>query len=159
MHTLAPGGVFILFSRRACQQKPDCPRVYLTLTLALSTLLGRSKMWPASSTSSTVNSMEACRVIEANCAADLQRLGARLDRVLAVRRWHYFPHVSTADMAAGFYEKLEAMQGRRRTCYCGEIMSFSTLECSARYARDLVNRFFAAPMGRRDLTMALERKG
>lgn len=81
-------------------------------------------------------------LIEANCAADLQRLGASLNKVLAVRRWRYFPHVNTADMAAGFYEKLEAMQGRQRTFYCGEIMSFSTLECSARYARDLVTRFF-----------------
>jgi len=81
-------------------------------------------------------------VIEATCAADLQRLGARLRGVLAVRRWRYFPHVSTADMAAGFYEKLEALQGENRTFYCGEIMSFSTLECSARYARNLVERFF-----------------
>jgi hypothetical protein len=98
-------------------------------------------------------------VIEANCVADLQRLGARLDRVLAVRRWHYFPHVSTADMAAGFYEKLEAMQGRRRTFYCGEIMSFSTLECSARYARDLVARFFHAdPASRHDRTITLDQK-
>jgi hypothetical protein len=83
--------------------------------------------------------------IEATCAADLRRLGARLGRVRAVRRWRYFPHVNTADMAAGFYEKLEAMQGQRRTFYCGEIMSFSTLECSARYARQLVDRFFHNP--------------
>jgi predicted NAD/FAD-binding protein len=83
-------------------------------------------------------------VIEANCAADLQRLDAKLGNVLDVRRWRYFPHVYTADMAAGFYEKLEAMQGRKRTFYCGEIMSFSTLESSARYARELVQRFFHA---------------
>jgi len=81
-------------------------------------------------------------LIEATCAADLERLGAKLGDVRAARRWRYFPHVNTADIASGFYEKLEAMQGQRRTFYCGEIMSFSTLECSARYARDLVARFF-----------------
>ena len=84
-------------------------------------------------------------VIEATCAADLRRVGARLGRVRAVRRWRYFPHVNTVDMAAGFYDKLEAMQGQRRTFTCGEIMSFSTLECSARYARQLVDRFFHEP--------------
>lgn len=83
-------------------------------------------------------------VITANIAADLRRAGAHLEEVLAVRRWRYFPHVPPADMAAGFYERLEAMQGIRRTFYCGEIMSFSTLESSARYARDLVERFFPA---------------
>lgn len=80
--------------------------------------------------------------IAANCRADLQRMGARLVQVVAARRWSYFPHVETADMADGFYERLEALQGQRRTFYCGEIMSFSTLECCARYARDLVERFF-----------------
>jgi predicted NAD/FAD-dependent oxidoreductase len=94
-------------------------------------------------------------VIEANCAADLQRLGARLGKVRAVRRWRYFPHVRTGDMAHGFYEKLEAMQGQRRTFYAGEIMSFSTLECSARYARQLVKRFFQpTPTLSRDSTIA-----
>ena len=81
-------------------------------------------------------------MIEANCAADLQRLGARLRKVVEARHWSYFPHVETADMAGGFYERLEALQGQRHTYYCGEIMSFSTLECCACYARDLVNRFF-----------------
>ena len=81
-------------------------------------------------------------VLEAACAADLRRLGARMGEVRAARRWRYFPHVSTADMAAGYYDRLEALQGSRRTFYCGEIMSFSTLECSARYARELVERFF-----------------
>ncbi|MFL7839068.1 MAG: FAD-dependent oxidoreductase [Candidatus Promineifilaceae bacterium] len=81
-------------------------------------------------------------VIEANCASDLGRLGARLEKVVEARRWSYFPHVETADMAGGFYERLEALQGQRHTYYCGEIMSFSTLECCAYYAQDLVDRFF-----------------
>jgi hypothetical protein len=87
-------------------------------------------------------------VIEANCAADLQRLGARLEKVVEARHWSYFPHVETADMADGFYERLEGLQGQRRTYYCGEIMSFSTLECCARYARELVKKHFSRSVSR-----------
>ncbi len=96
-------------------------------------------------------------VLEATAAADLRRLGARLNEVRAARRWRYFPHVGTADMDAGFYDRLEALQGQRRTFYCGEIMSFSTLECSARYARELVDRFFhtAAAPEERDQQVAV----
>ena len=96
----------------------------------------------------------SAEVIEATCAADLQRLGARLEKVVEARRWPYFPHVTTAAMAGGFYKRLEALQGRRRTFYCGEIMSFSTLECCARYARDLVERFFVKRAGQSALEIA-----
>jgi hypothetical protein len=85
-------------------------------------------------------------------------VGARLNKVRAVRRWRYFPHVSTADMAAGFYEKLEALQGQRRTFYCGEIMSFSTLECSVRYARQLVERFFQAAPASNGITIGANQR-
>ena len=96
----------------------------------------------------------SAEVIEATCAADLQRLGARLEKVVEARRWSYFPHVTTAAMAGGFYKRLEALQGQRRTFYCGEIMSFSTLECCARYARDLVERFFVKRAGQSALEIA-----
>lgn len=94
--------------------------------------------------------------IEHTCAADLARMGATLKRVLLVRRWKYFPHVSSADIAAGFYETLESLQGANRTYYAGEVMSFSTVEICARYAQALVERFFKPrPAGtsavRRDL--------
>lgn len=79
--------------------------------------------------------------IVAMCAEDLQRLGARLDRVLQVRRWKYFPHLSTAAMAGGWYETLEAMQGARHTYYAGEVMSFSCIAACVQYARHLVGRF------------------
>ncbi len=45
-------------------------------------------------------------------------------------------------MAAGFYETLEGLQGANRTFYAGEVMSFSTVEISARYSQALVDRFF-----------------
>jgi hypothetical protein len=96
----------------------------------------------------------SAEAIAANCTADLQRMGARLVKVVAARRWSYFPHVETADMADGFYDRLEGLQGQRRTYYCGEIMSFSTLECCARYTRDLVERFFVKQAGYSALELA-----
>jgi predicted NAD/FAD-binding protein len=80
-------------------------------------------------------------------AADLRRFGADLQEVILARRWRYFPHVSPADMRAGFYPRLEALQGVNRTFYAGEIMSFASIECCARYAEALVDRFSAAVNG------------
>ena len=81
--------------------------------------------------------------IERTCAADLQHLGAWLDEVVDARCWKYFPHVTSSVMADGFYDDLEELQGTRHTYYAGELMSFSTIERSASYSRDLVDRFFA----------------
>ena len=56
--------------------------------------------------------------------------------------WYYFPHVSSADYADGWYDKVEALQGERNTYYAGEVMSFGDMEETAEYSRDLVRRFF-----------------
>lgn len=82
--------------------------------------------------------------VERICAADFQRMGARLEEVVQTRHWHYFPHATSSAMADGFYDALESMQGENHTYYAGEIMSFATIEHCARYSRDLVARFFAA---------------
>jgi hypothetical protein len=81
--------------------------------------------------------------IRDTCAADLTRVGGSLERVVDLRHWKYFPHVGAADMAAGFYNSLEGLQGTQHTYYAGELMAFSTIEICARYARALVDRFFA----------------
>jgi len=73
---------------------------------------------------------------------DLDRMGASLERVVDTRRWRYFPHVSPSDMAGGYYEQLEGLQGSNRTYYAGEVMSFASVELCARYSEDLVRRFF-----------------
>lgn len=75
-------------------------------------------------------------------AEDLARMGATLGRVVDVRRWRYFPHVSPAVMATGYYEQLEGLQGSNRTFYAGEVMSFSSVEHCARYSEALVRRHF-----------------
>ncbi len=73
---------------------------------------------------------------------DLDRMGASLERVVDTRRWRYFPHVNPSDMASGYYEQLEGLQGSNRTYYAGEVMSFASVELCARYSEDLVRRFF-----------------
>lgn len=75
-------------------------------------------------------------------SADLDRMGASLERVVQSRRWRYFPHVSPADMGGGYYEQLEGLQGRNRTYYAGEVMSFASVELCARYSQALVRRYF-----------------
>lgn len=55
---------------------------------------------------------------------------------------YYFPHVFSEDYAAGWYEKVEAMQGENNTFYAGEVMSFGDMDETVEYSRDLVERFF-----------------
>jgi hypothetical protein len=63
--------------------------------------------------------------------------------VVAVRKWRYFPHVQPDDFAAGYYRRLEALQGQRRTYYCGEILGFAAVETVVDYAGALVRRHFS----------------
>ena len=55
---------------------------------------------------------------------------------------YYCPHVSTKDYAAGWYDKLEDMQGKQNTYYAGEIISFGDMEDTCAASKDLVERFF-----------------
>ena len=61
-----------------------------------------------------------------------------------VNEWsvYYFPHVFSKDYAAGWYDKVEAMQDKYDTFYAGEIMSFGDMDETAEYSRELVERFF-----------------
>jgi predicted NAD/FAD-dependent oxidoreductase len=73
---------------------------------------------------------------------DLAEMGARILRIESFKKWKYFPHVPADVLRAGFYERLEGLQGRLRTYYAGEVMSFSSIEHTVRYSRHLVERFF-----------------
>jgi protoporphyrinogen oxidase len=61
-----------------------------------------------------------------------------------INEWsvYYFPHVFSADYADGWYDKVEAMQGKYDTYYAGEIMAFGDMDETAEYSRELVERFF-----------------
>jgi oxygen-dependent protoporphyrinogen oxidase len=84
--------------------------------------------------------------VTATLAADVAGQGGQFGGALVQQEWDYFPHVSTAAMQSGFYERIEALQGRNNTFYVGGTLSFETVEHSARYARSLVQKNFPAPL-------------
>ena len=61
-----------------------------------------------------------------------------------VNAWSVYscPHVFSEDYAAGWYDKVEAMQDKYDTFYAGEVMSFGDMDETAEYSRELVERFF-----------------
>lgn len=91
----------------------------------------------------------------ARVAEAVRRLGGTLTSVHRAQRWRYFPHVSCQDMARGFYERLDEMQGARHTYYAGELLAMGTVETVIGQARDLVDRHFVPrPSSRADAPRA-----
>jgi protoporphyrinogen oxidase len=85
-----------------------------------------------------IGNQEAREVIE----TDLRNLGAKNMSLYMACNWEHFPHVDTKTLSEGFYDKLEALQGKHNIYFSGEIMNFSNTESCIIYAKDLVNRFF-----------------
>jgi hypothetical protein len=73
---------------------------------------------------------------------DVRRVGGTLVSVEVAKPWRYFPHARVEAMRRGFYERIEAMQGERRTYYAGELLSFAAVEPVVAYAEQLVRRYF-----------------
>ncbi|TNE88880.1 MAG: FAD-dependent oxidoreductase [Deltaproteobacteria bacterium] len=59
----------------------------------------------------------------------------RVVDILHTQHWRYFPHVDSAAMQAGFFERLEGLQGHNRTVYVGEVLSFPLVELAVQYAQ------------------------
>jgi len=78
--------------------------------------------------------------------ADLvDRLGGRLGaRYGEPAVWDWFPHFGSADVAAGIYDRFEALQGRRGVYFAGEIAAGVGVAFATEYAANLVARHFAA---------------
>jgi len=85
--------------------------------------------------------------IAANIAADLRRLGARLDDVTASARFDYAPHVDSAALADDFYLELDRLQGKHRTIGVGATYTFDILAHVIPQARDVVRRHVAGELG------------
>ena len=73
---------------------------------------------------------------------DLKIMKNPATNVVNEQSWYYFPHVFSDDYAAGWYDDVEAMQGKYDTYYAGEVMSFGDMDETAEYSRELVDRFF-----------------
>ena len=73
---------------------------------------------------------------------DMKTCGSEVDTIEFEKSWYYFPHVFSEDYANGWYEKVEALQGKNNTYYAGEVMSFGDMEETATYSKELIRRFF-----------------
>ena len=82
---------------------------------------------------------EVCKQTVLN---DLKTMQNPASNVVNEQSWYYFPHVFSEDYAAGWYDDVEAMQGKYDTYYAGEVMSFGDMDETAEYSRELVERFF-----------------
>ncbi|KAF6161972.1 hypothetical protein GIB67_020028 [Kingdonia uniflora] len=66
-----------------------------------------------------------------------------IEEVVLQRRFKYLPHVSSEDMKAGFYDKLESeLQGLPNTYYVGRLMVFELIERNSSYAMAFVVKHF-----------------
>jgi hypothetical protein len=74
---------------------------------------------------------------------DVEKLGGRFVDVITQKHWRYFPRVNTEDLRAGFYKRLDELQGQRGTYYIGALMNFETLENTVNFAKKLVLKHFA----------------
>jgi hypothetical protein len=83
---------------------------------------------------------ESDEAVTEKVRALVEVMGGSIEQVHTVRQWKYFPHVTSADMRAGFYDRLESLQGTNHTYYVGEVMNFSCVGLTADYAADLVER-------------------
>lgn len=72
----------------------------------------------------------------------IERLGGSLLAVEQHIAWRYFPHVGPELMAAGYFDRLESLQGGRNTYLAGSLFSFETVEDVVAYSKRLVERFF-----------------
>jgi hypothetical protein len=83
--------------------------------------------------------------IEAGIEEDIASLGGRLVGRPVTRRWKYFPHFPSDAVAAGCYEELEGLQGKKNTYYAGELVANIGVESVAWHARHLVQKAFGEP--------------
>ena len=78
---------------------------------------------------------------------DVARLGGDLEEVHLHQPWSFMPHFGSDDLADGALDRLDALQGRARTCYTGGLPAFELVECTVAHAQDLVRRHFPPAQG------------
>ncbi|KAI5057660.1 hypothetical protein GOP47_0027675 [Adiantum capillus-veneris] len=75
---------------------------------------------------------------------DVKSMGGKTQEFILQRKWDYFPHVSTADMKAGFYDRLESLQGENNTVYLGGLPAFELTERVAAYSIESMAKHFGS---------------
>ena len=80
--------------------------------------------------------------IAENIRSTVNRFGGELREVLTAVPWKYFPHVTAEAMRDGYFDRLNALQGRRRSYYLGELLNFATVGLTSQYADHLIRERF-----------------
>jgi hypothetical protein len=62
--------------------------------------------------------------------------------VLGFRKTDYFPHFDSAQLSAGWYGKLKALQGTKNTYYASGLNGFETVEFAVRAGLSIVSLYF-----------------
>lgn len=62
--------------------------------------------------------------------------------ILAFREHDYFPHFDSAQLAAGWYDKFNNLQGKKKTYYASGLNGFETVEFALRAGAEIVNSYF-----------------
>lgn len=109
---------------------------------------GVSKMWPDKDVVLYYNvvqeGMTPERIGQLN-AEDTNRMGGVLGEPIQQAKWeYYFPHVTSRDIANGWFEEVDALQGSNRTWYTGGAMATETVEPILQYSKALANRIVAS---------------
>ncbi len=68
--------------------------------------------------------------------------GTKTQSIKAHKQWDYFPHVSAKDIQEGFFERMEALQGKKNTYYVGSTLAFEWVDAVLGYSKKLVNTHF-----------------
>lgn len=62
--------------------------------------------------------------------------------IKAFRKWDYFPHFDSPQLAAGFYDKFNALQGSEKTYWASGLNGMETVEWALRAGEDIANSYF-----------------
>lgn len=76
-------------------------------------------------------------------AQDVRQMGGQLGTIYTQQPWDYFPYVTPDDIRAGFFERMEALQGQSRTYYVGSLLGYELVECTVAYSQNLIEQRFA----------------
>jgi glycine/D-amino acid oxidase-like deaminating enzyme len=128
---IGPGGASLVL-RNGSVEVPDAGKAVLV-----------AKLWDDVGDDGFVvysMSRQPCDVdtVRRNVAPAVELLGGEVIDMLETKEWRFFPHVGTESFASGFYDKLDAMQGRHNTYYAGGLLNFETVETTLAYSRRLV---------------------
>lgn len=62
--------------------------------------------------------------------------------IYAFRKWDYFPHYDSQQLAQGYFAKFNALQGQKKTYYASGFNGFENVEWALRAGRDVADSYF-----------------